>query len=254
MQSLECQHAVASLIASCDIIEMLHDCSTNCKTDYRALHRAIMDRARRLQEIYGGDIWTPKMHYVLHLADQYRHFGRLQNCFVHERKHKSAKAFANRRECTKSFERGLLEDLTHEMLENLINNILRPELPNPKRISQKMHDELYAAGRIPAGTPVYTAPELYLKARKVCNLDVVLFEEGHAISVGQIMFHFNYGTMYFSCLKVWRIAERHATKYSCIVLADAYIIPSDWIIEAVVHSHAEVGQYSHVLLPLHMRS
>ena len=72
------------------------------------------------------------VHYVFHLADQYKRFGRLINCLTHERKHKSVKAFANKRVCTSEFDRGVLEDCTYEQLENLKLPLLKPDIVEPK--------------------------------------------------------------------------------------------------------------------------
>ena len=67
------------------------------------------------------------------------------------------------------------------------------------------------------------------------------------------MFHYKYGTMYFSCLQIWEIKERHQTHYKCLHQAEAYIIPSEHILEAVVHASASLGDISTVLIPLHLR-
>lgn len=59
------------------------------------LEKAVGDHLRAFRQLYGPEAMTPKFHYALHFGHFLRRLGWLPNAFVHERKHKMPKRFAN---------------------------------------------------------------------------------------------------------------------------------------------------------------
>ena len=53
------------------------------------------------RQLYGDGVMIIKFHYTLHLPMYLQKYGMLPNCFVHERKHKLPKRFANEVKITK---------------------------------------------------------------------------------------------------------------------------------------------------------
>ena len=47
------------------------------------------------RQLYGDEVMIIKFHYTLHLSMYLQKYGMLVSCFVHERKHKLPKRFAN---------------------------------------------------------------------------------------------------------------------------------------------------------------
>ena len=72
--------------------------------------------------VYGHMLTIPKCHYALHLPGLLKEFGYLISTFMHERKHRVLKAFANNRHYVGKQERGLLQDCTCRELQRLQNN------------------------------------------------------------------------------------------------------------------------------------
>lgn len=63
--------------------------------------------------LFGAERMTPKFHYIMHCLVFLRNWRHLQNCFVHERKHKLPKKFANEvRNVHSNWEAGVLREST----------------------------------------------------------------------------------------------------------------------------------------------
>eukprot|EP00969_Alexandrium_andersonii_P191164 8443996-Alexandrium_andersonii.AAC.1 len=56
-----------------------------------SLMQKVMAHLRAFKALYGDSVMTPKFHYGIHLAWQYKQHGLLVACFMHERKHKVLK-------------------------------------------------------------------------------------------------------------------------------------------------------------------
>ena len=72
----------------------------------------------------------PKHHLSGHLGDCHH---RLVGCLPHERKHKLVKRWSKDRYTTKSFERGIMEELTLEHLADLEKEWMSPGLVEPRK-------------------------------------------------------------------------------------------------------------------------
>ena len=76
------------------------------------LHESILAHLQAFKHAYGEERMVPKSHYALHLAEQLKVHGILLTCFVHERRHKECKRFANQMATgVPGVEASLLKDL-----------------------------------------------------------------------------------------------------------------------------------------------
>ena len=102
-----CCHGIFLL---CNILGMVRKASAG-ELDPTALRNSIKQHSELFLSNYGPDSWVPKNHMALHLPEFLSRHGRLLSCFVHERKHKMLKRFANNMSDTsKSFESTVLRE------------------------------------------------------------------------------------------------------------------------------------------------
>lgn len=86
------------------------------------LHASILTHLQAFKAAYGEDRMVPKAHYAMHLAEQLKAHGILLTCFVHERRHKEIKRFANQMATgVAGVETSLLKDLFLNHTLDLIN-------------------------------------------------------------------------------------------------------------------------------------
>ena len=91
--------------------------------------------------VYNDELWMPKHHYSTHLGEQLRKFGMLASCFVHERKHKMVKRYANDMRNTRtnfdehSYEKSIMAEVRFNIFDYAKNLLLgcsynwRPQSP-----------------------------------------------------------------------------------------------------------------------------
>ena len=86
--------------------------------DADALHSSIVEYLNVRQIAY-PDSAKPKHHFALHIAPALRDLSELLGCWVHERKHKTAKKFGTTSAHLKRWEDSVLTDLLNGQLEDL---------------------------------------------------------------------------------------------------------------------------------------
>ena len=221
-------------------------------TTAEELGNAITKHVLLQQAAYGEDLFKPKSHYVQHLADQLRRFKVLLSCFMHERKHQTAKAYANLRKNEEGFDKGVIEDVTYEHLRNLDRPFFRTALRDERPASPAMVSALMDAQAFPPVCTITTGVQLTANGRQVSLRDVVLYCCEGTWRVGQVYFHCCGDGIFKSCISEWQIKERHADRFLCIVCDDPAIVDVACIIESLIYSTASPGELSHVLVHPHV--
>ena len=108
---------VDSMIAVLVVVMLLQSCRTGQVTADE-LMSAIVAHLVLCMAAYGPEFFRPKHHYALHLPDMLRRFGCLLSTFVQERKHRLVTRYGRDRRSRKSFETGVIEDITcHQLWE-----------------------------------------------------------------------------------------------------------------------------------------
>ena len=94
--------------------------SYRCYVAPVALQDAIKDYMQGYAMLHSPDTMIIKFHFLLHLPAFLKKYGSLQNCFVHERKHKMPKRFANHNtNITTEWDASLIRDVTCHHLSAL---------------------------------------------------------------------------------------------------------------------------------------
>ena len=102
---------VASMIAALEVVELLQATRTGSVSPEQ-LSRAIFKHLDLCLASYGEEFCKPKHHYSMHLPDMLRRFGYLLSTFVQERKHRLVLRYGRDRKNLRSFDAGLIEDIT----------------------------------------------------------------------------------------------------------------------------------------------
>ena len=137
--------------------------------------------------------WVPKHHQTMHLPLQLEQHGLLLNCFVHERKHKVVKEFAQYHRNTASYEYGLIADCYCQHLYDLCSwdKFDRSVgLRSPVTTAGKQHAQML---RLAVGAPDDSVVNIARRARvsksEVCGVrDVALCSNAPTIAVCEICF------------------------------------------------------------------
>ena len=113
-----CLPEINCFLALVDVV-LLVFATDRCKVCPDLLDQMVQRHLTLFMAAYGEELFLPKHHFTTHLGDQLRMFGWLMRCFVHERHHKLLKKYSKNRVNTKSFELGLVEDVTIVQLQAL---------------------------------------------------------------------------------------------------------------------------------------
>lgn len=88
------RHVALPFLALMDFLDMLHS-SMRFATDSSRVKEKVQWHLKRFLLAHGVESVIPKHHLLFHLAKRMQAQGCLLSCFVHERKHKEIKRFAN---------------------------------------------------------------------------------------------------------------------------------------------------------------
>ena len=154
------------------------------------VHRFLED----FTNAFGFDWLIPKAHWLLHLPESLKRFGRLLNCFALERKHKVPKRYAtDLTNISKYASKSLLTEVVCQHLSNLgaydFNTDVRliNGRPAPKHSKLLL---LTALGIDDDGSDVLTATTARFSPLATCQKnDVVLLDTEHGLGAGRVQLH-----------------------------------------------------------------
>ncbi len=170
-----------------DLLQAIRNGITRAST----LEESILAHLQLFLNAYGDAKWKPKHHYSTHLGRMLNQFKLLCSCWVHERKHREVKRFANLITNTWSnWEESVLRDATLLHLVELHGNHGEPYvtgLKNPAPTSPGVSMVLNAALGQESLVEVSTCA-IYSPGAVAYESDVVLVAIDGAKAVGQIEF------------------------------------------------------------------
>ena len=106
------QGHIANFTQLIKVLELIMK-SSRCSVDPSELQQCISSHLRGFALLYGEYVMTIKFHQTMHLPKYLRKYGFLLNCFVHERKHRMPKRFANHvTNTTGNWEHNVLREVT----------------------------------------------------------------------------------------------------------------------------------------------
>ena len=154
----------------------------------------------------------PKFHWMIHLPGELARHGFLPTCFVHERKHRIAKRYANDIRNTRTFERSLLgEVLSHNLAlcADPESCNLQVGLARPIKAPKALVEQLAKALTLDLGAQdVKTSSEARLAPAGRCfRNDIVLVRsvDGRNFVAGEVWAHSDVCGEMVSVISLWNV-------------------------------------------------
>ena len=90
-----------------------------------------------------------------------------------------------------------------------------------------------------------------MQGRSIAVGDVVLYlGGGHSdIRVGEVYFHASLGGEMLACLADWAVKQETSHWKKAVVREEFTIVPSAWLLQAVIFTPAKVGNLATVPMP-----
>ena len=251
MPSGLCQPAITAFLAMADLIDQCH-AGTQHKATTRASLLAAAEHAIAsfIQADFGIGM-IKKWHWQLHLPDLLARLGSLPSCFTAERKHKSITALATRLNKTSAFEKHLLQQVVSTEITTLQQPDLFPQAAMLVKAKAANAKQLAIISEYT--TSRCTSAQIASVARlaKGCQIykeDVVVYNHGGQIGIGQVWFHIALGIQHGT---FWNICDLHAAKHyaKCKISNQSGFIPMETIQYALVSHKDASSEEATVLLP-----
>ncbi|CAE7280048.1 unnamed protein product [Symbiodinium sp. CCMP2592] len=225
-----CCHGFFTL---CKILRMLRK-ATQGGLDPAALRGAIKEHCELYLANYGAEYWVPKNHMTMHLPEFLSRHGLLLSCFVHERKHKLVKRFANNMKNTsRSYEATVLrETLAAQFLA------MQDELPQGdvrligKRRCTKAMASLIRDVFGNSDGVFQAQAALHGGGFRCSHGDVVRAKHAQEHVVGMIHFHVEVDGLPLTCMSPWS----HVADHMYRVKHESFFINTACIFSACIWS------------------
>ena len=198
----------------CEILDQLYKTATpeNVATQATNLEQKISSHLELFKACYGEDKVLPKAHMNMHLGDLMRRHSCLLSCFVHERRHKELKRYANNlHNMQPGSEKHVLELELEEHLRNLSEfSEKRTGLLNPKDAGSVLHTAFNDFFNLAASPGLQTSVSSYVGSGRLCKReDVVVVGGPNGQEVAQVWFHVLFQGNTYTCLSEWRNLGRN---------------------------------------------
>ena len=213
-----CSDQCVSFRALCAVLDLLQCVKHEGRVSVATLRDAVFGHLRSFMAAYSEHGWIPKHHLAIHLCDALQRHGTLIGCLVHERRHKIVKRWSRDRYTTKSFERGLLEELTvehmHAMKEDwCIDDRSQTLWSEPRKA---MSDAI--KHEFPDTNVVHCANMVRANGAAITAGDVAFADIGGRRQLVEAWFHARVDKHVLSCVSVWP----HAPSASDTCITETY--------------------------------
>ena len=254
-----CEDQCMAFLACCDVIDNLM-CLPHGSIGWAALQRIIETFLQSCLVAGWRDHFIPKFHWTIHLFLQFRRWGLLLSCFVHERKHRMVKRWTGDHKNNQGYERSILAEICCQHLADLhprVKFLLEPHLLEPtKQCTAAAASRLRAVCGIPATVEVRAARRARVNEYEVSHVrDVVLFHDNGRTCVGELWFFFASPTMTYCILSCWTFVSMNieqGTLLAAIVSNDVKMRPAGDVITSCSYRRREDG-HAQVIVPLTFR-
>ena len=205
---LSTQEAVFSFYALADVLDLLVRDKQCGGVTPDQLEAAVKRHLRLRVAAYGPENQQPKVHYAMHLANMMK-IQSVLTCWVHERKHKELKRFANdthNANRTTGFEKSLLQMAALSQAESLqsfqVNSGICLVNPKPAEEAVAVHARAVAGGS--ALDAVQQASDAMLGPGRLCaTQDVALAKVQGQQRIVEVWFHVSIDQVHFSVVSPW---------------------------------------------------
>ena len=207
--TVACTTESCALIALGDLVDALQGAAFGFTTpdELRCRVRALL---RYCYEAGWRNFMVPKFHWLHHYARHLARFGFLPTCWVHERKHRFIKRYADDISDLKAFSKATLA----EVLSHQLHSLQQPEVfslhgfRKTRKADKRLASDLLNSLGLPLGTVIMAASELNLEVGKCSAGDVALIssaEDGHKYVAGEIICFLDIcGHGCFAMINLWQ--------------------------------------------------
>ena len=188
----EVKQSCKSYFALAKVLDMLHSLLKGIVVEPTQLHDAVSTHMKLFTQTYDAEYVIPKFHYGLHLPTLLQKHGMLVSCFVHERKHREIKRFANQLTNTGcDFESSILECVAAAHLLDLsdmehsveTDALIKPQ-PAPPDLRALMISAVGNDAEIQ-----YSKEAQFKKGERCFSNDLVVLDLADGKHVAEIWFH-----------------------------------------------------------------
>jgi hypothetical protein len=223
------------------------------------LQAAVCRHLTSFSELYGPGYMTIKFHYSLHLHAYLARYGLLLNCFVHERKHRIPKRFANEvRNTNSDWDASVMREVTAYRLSHLHSlgfGETSVALLDPHPPSKKLVALLQQVLEVGAGATFATSRRVRLDQWEKCTVgDLVLQICDGCMTVGVVEWHASCdvaGEVYIiSSLRVWEFISGSDRSWKYRRTLESHLCTTEEIKCTLIYAGA--GEIATVLKPAHV--
>ena len=196
--------ALQCFLLHCEVLDVLALASRdNGATVVNRLRRCIVTHLTAFLATHGENQLPPKGHFAIHLPTMLEHHGQLVSCWVHERRHKELKRFANNlHKATAGSERSLMRDMLLSHLEDLdeYDMVIPVGLRQPRRAGIDIQNHFALAMGLPVMDLMASARAYFAPNRWASTGDKVLLEEPP--TVAEIVYHCKADQHLLTCVRL----------------------------------------------------
>ena len=249
----EYEPIVMSLIAVLFVVMLLQSTRTGQVT-HDELRAAIFHHLVLCMQAYGPDFFRPKHHYATHLADMLARFGYLLSTFVQERKHRLVTRYARDRRALKSFETGLIEDITsHQIWELSQTFYFATKSAKPTKRMLMFLQDIFPGVDAKQLTIV---SNISVNGGKAMHGDVIAFFHNNEMHIGELLVSVGVKNtaQTFSFIAKWQQVKLDVSWLNCAVSDDDVCkIPTNCLDSVLVYHMSSDRKECAVHLPCELR-
>ena len=190
----ECRECCRCFFILCEVLDLLYETAApqDPSTQAAALEQKIAAHLELFKRCYGVEKVIPKAHLNMHLGDLLRRHGVLLSCFVHERRHKEIKRYANNLD---SMQAGSEKHILQLELEEHLKNLLvfserKAGLVNPKAAAGLVQSAFCDFFSLPGCPGLLVSMSCHVGNGRLCKReDVVVVRGPNGDEVAQVWFH-----------------------------------------------------------------
>ena len=203
--SIEVKRACSSYFALAKVLDLLHCTLKGLHVSPEELEQALCKHMGLFKSVYPEEYIIPKFHYGLHLPKMLKTHQMLVCCFVHERKHREIKRFANQVTNTWSnFESSILESVAAAHLSDLASYedfFVDAVLINPRPAPPDLATIIQSAVGSNADVS-YSKAAQFRQGERCCSNDVVVVDLQDGKQICEIWFHVAIDNVCMSCMSL----------------------------------------------------
>ena len=207
---------VASYLKLCEVFDVIHACKS-MKKSASDLHQVIHAFVTAHLKAWGSELWLPKHHYLQHLPWMLHNHGKVMACFVHERKHRVAKRFAeNLRFVGDHFDASILKDVVYCNIKDLsCKDIIQEGIVKPVDADAALTNAIQLALGLQAGDHVQYGFDCRCSFGALASADdFVLFTMNDEQLLGQVQSFIGCGSEVYAHVCVWKPQGHNVFKKS----------------------------------------